>query len=390
LLPFGYQAACVRGSASKIDALMLREYMNAGCALPDPGKPRDFQGGYTDIFKRGVVRNVHHCDARSLYPSIMLERKIAPSGDHLGAFLKLLEKFRAFRLSAKEKMNSARDARERAHFDSQQSALKILINSFYGYLGFAQARFNDFEAAEAVAAEGRAILSGMVDWLRKHGAEPVEIDTDGVYFVPPAFKTKNELAVFRDSLRDSLPAGIEVEFDGEYAAMFSYKMKNYALLDSSGVVTIRGAALKSRGMEPYLRDFLKELLRLKLEMREKEIPALRDKYEKAIRDGDLGVKRLAKTEVLREAPSAYAARIAAGGRGRNAAYELALASGHDYQAGDQLSYYITGSSKKVAAHSAARLVSEWDPAERDENTAYYIAKLNALYDRFAADDDADG
>ncbi len=389
LLPFGYQAACVRGSAAKIDALMMREYMDAGCALPDPDKPRDFQGGYTDIFMQGVIANVHHCDARSLYPSIMLSQGIAPKSDHLGAFLKLLERFRDLRFDARDRMNEARDPVARTHFDSQQSALKILINSFYGYLGFAQARFCDFDAAERIASEGRAILSGMVAWLREHGAKPVEIDTDGVYFVPPAFRANEELESFREALRHSLPDGIEMEFDGEYKTMFSYKMKNYALLDDEGNITIRGAALKSRGIEPYLRDFLKDMIRLKLDMKDDEIPAIKGKYEKAILDGTLGIKRLAKTEVLKQAPSVYVAKIAAGGRGRNAAYEIALRSGHPYQAGDQVSYYITGTAKKVSAHSSARLVSQWDAASRDENTAYYIAKLSSLHERFVGGAESD-
>jgi hypothetical protein len=34
---------------------------------------KEFAGGYTDIFLEGVVKNVVHCDATSLYPSIMLE-----------------------------------------------------------------------------------------------------------------------------------------------------------------------------------------------------------------------------------------------------------------------------------------------------------------------------
>ncbi len=389
MLPMGYQAACVRGNGAKIDALMMREYIKAGCALPDQEKPREFQGGCTDIFMKGVIENVHHCDARSLYPSIMLSRKIAPKSDHLGAFLELLKRFRDLRFRAKDGMQSARDPVERTHFDSQQSALKILINSFYGYLGFAQGRFNDFDAAEKVASEGRSILGGMVAWLREHGAKPVEIDTDGVYFVPPSFRAKDGLEKFREAMRQSLPDGIEVEFDGEYRTMFSYKMKNYALLDQDGTIVIRGAALKSRGMEPYLRDFLKDMIRLKLELKDVEIPAVKEKYEKGIVDGTLGIKRLAKTEVLKEAPSSYAGKIEAGGRGRNAAYEIALRSGHPYQAGDQVSYYITGKAKKVSAHSAAKLVSEWDPAARDENTAYYRAKLDALYQRFTAREDAD-
>ena len=50
-----------------------------------------------------------------------------------------------------------------------------------------------------------------------------------------------------------MPAGIRLEIDGRYAAMFSYKMKNYVLLDAAGEMTIRGSGLKSRGLERFQR-----------------------------------------------------------------------------------------------------------------------------------------
>ena len=382
LIPFSYQNISVRGNATKIDVLILREYARQGCAIPLPDRGRAFAGGYADLFIEGVVRNVHHCDVRSLYPSLMLTRRIGPKNDALGVFHRLLEQLRQFRLEAKEQEKSAASGQSRTHFNALQTTFKILINSFYGYLGFDQVRFSDFDAAEKVASEGRELLRQMVEWLREHGALPVEIDTDGVYYVPPADLAESTLPVFRQSFSAALPAGIEVEFDGEYQSMFSYKMKNYALLTGQGEIVIKGAALKSRGLEPFQRSFLKEMIRLKLEGRDAELPDLRARYEYDIRDRKWPVSKLAKTETLQDAPSTYAAKIGEKGRGRNAAYELALKSGRDYRAGDQLSYYVTGTKKSVQVFASARLVSEWNPVERDENVPYYLGKLDALYEKF--------
>lgn len=381
ILPYSFQNVCLRGNAAKIDALLLREYLHQTTALPYPARAQKFEGGYTDIFKEGVIHNVHHCDVSSLYPSIMLAKKIAPANDELGVFLQMLTFFREYRLDAKRKMLASASQAEKHHFDSMQSAFKILINSFYGYLGFGQARFNDFNAAERVTATGRAIIKNILRWLTEHGAEPIEADTDGIYFVPPAFKSEKEKNAFHEKLAAALPEGIEIEFDGEFPAMFSYKMKNYALLSSQGEIIIKGAALKSRGLEPYLRSFLRDYLRLKLESKDAEIPDLKVKYEKKIAEGSFPITQLAKTENLKDSPDTYSAKIAKGGRGRNAAYELALRSGRVYQAGDQVSYYITGTKKNVAMHAAAKLVSDWQSAKRDENLNYYTAKLDALYKR---------
>lgn len=381
ILPFSYQNVCLRGNATKIDALLMREYLRRSTALPCPEQARGFEGGYTDIFSEGIIHNVHHCDVSSLYPSIMLSKKIAPRRDELGVFLETLAFFRKYRLEAKQKMRQSTASAEKHYYDSLQSAFKILINSFYGYLGCAQARFNDYDAAERVTAEGRSIVKNILRALEKLGSTPIEVDTDGIYFVPPPFKSAGALEAFREKLRASLPDGIDVEFDGEFSAMFSYKMKNYALLSHKGEIVIKGAALKSRGLEPYLRAFLREYLGLKLSSQDDAIPKLLESYRERIARRSLPITQLAKTENLKDSPETYAAKIARGGRGRNAAYELALRSGRTYQAGDQVSYYITGTKKSVAMHEAARMVSDWNPEKRDENTAYYTAKLDALYSR---------
>ena len=68
--------------------------------------------------------------------------------------------------------------------------------------------------------------------------------------------------------------------------------------------------------------------------------------------------------------------------GNVAAYELAAASGRNYKPGDQISYYIKATPKKVAAYEAAKLASEFDPQNRDENVDYYISKLGELVKKF--------
>ncbi|MBT3191593.1 MAG: DNA polymerase II [Verrucomicrobia bacterium] len=384
MLPFSYQNVCVRGNAVKIDALLMREYLQQRQAIPLPAQGRTFAGGYTDMFAEGVISNVHHCDVRSLYPSLMLTQHIEPASDSLGVFLKALRTLRTFRVETKRDMQVCEEGSEKLRLDALQSAFKILINSFYGYLGFSQGHFNDFDAADKVTSEGRSLLRAMIESLREQGAEPIEIDTDGIYFVPPPVAGSDaELAsgmtAFREAFAATLPPGIEIEFDGEYVSMYSYKMKNYALLSADGEMIIKGAALKSRGLERYQREFLREMIRMKLEGREDALPALRQRYDDAIARRNWSVDAFSKTENLQTSPDAYAANRSKGKGSRRAAYELALAASREYKMGDQVAYYVTGEKKNVAVHENSKLVSDWDPDHRDENTAYYRAKLDALY-----------
>src|SRR5882762_9063490 len=405
IFPYNYQDVIVRGNATRINGLFLREYFRQRHSIPELPLPQSFEGGYTDIFFTGVAHNVWHCDVASLYPSIMLQFDCFPVSDRLQIFRHLLTDLRKFRLEAKAKMRAAKNPAEQRHLEAFQNTFKILINSFYGYLGFAQGHFADFDAAARVTQIGRDLLKKMIAWLTERGAQVIEVDTDGIYFVPPssspdsfveagvspakgrgnaadAAATTTEIDQLRQGLAKQLPPGIEVEFDEQFDAMFSYKAKNYALLTRSGDVIIKGGALKSRGLEKFQRVFLEEMIKLIMQGRQEKIAELRDQFEKRIRNGELPIEMLMKTDTLQDSLDKYRAKIAGSARNRAAAYELALASGRGYRPGDQISYYIKATPKKVAAYEAAKLASEFDPQNRDENVDHYISKLDELVKKF--------
>lgn len=384
IFPYSYQNIFVRGNATKINALFLREYLRRKASVPKPpGKSEVFEGGYTDVFLLGVVRNVVHCDVASLYPSVMLEYGIAPSKDELQIFLPLLRDLREFRLEAKKRAQGARDPHERDYFQALQQTFKVLINSFYGYLGTEIHQFADPEAAARVTRIGREIIRHMLGWLKERGARPVELDTDGIFFVPPpGIETEEQARQLVKELSESLPGGIQVEMEGMYRAMFSYKRKNYALLDNDGQVTIKGSALKSRGMERYLREFLSSMIQLLLEGRGDEVQGLFQEFTERIRSHRMDILWLAKTETLTESLESYRQKVAARKRNPSATYELALASGRHYRAGDQVSYYVTGTKKTVRVYENCKLASDYDPENPDVNVEYYVAKLEELYKKF--------
>ena len=381
LVPFSFQNCVTRGTAARIDALLVADYLVHGRSLPAPGPSRPFRGALTESQESGIFRNVWHVDIRSLYPSILISRGVRPTQDRAGIFLAFLADLRQFRLAAKDASRAAPTPAARSHYDALQGSFKILINSFYGYLGFSQATFNDFDLAEAVTAAGREILSSMMEFLERNGCRTIEMDTDGIYFLPAPGMTDTGELVGR--IQTILPPGIDVDLDSTYQAMFSYKSKNYALLSHEGQIAITGAALKSRGLEAFQREYIVELVTLLLRGQAAEVPALYRRYRQAIERHELPLADFAKREVLSTSPGVYRDKLAAGETRRSAAYDLALASKRDYRQGDQMAFYVTGNRKNVGVAESAKLLGEAAPGVRDENVPYYLDKLEKLHTKFA-------
>ena len=382
IFPYSYQSVVLRGNATRIDALMMRAYLAASHSIPAPQPVAPVAGGYTEMRRCGVARGVLHCDVTSLYPSLMLENRHAPASDRLGVFLKLLGDLRSFRVQAKAVARELEGV-ERRNMEALQQTFKILINSFYGYLGFGLGHFNDFGVANEVTRAGRDLIQRAVAQLEAKGAQVIEVDTDGIYFVPPPEVTD---AASADALVEELgavmPEGIRLEIDGRYAAMFSYKMKNYVLLDEDGDMTIRGSGLKSRGLERFQRRFMEEMFALLMRDRHAEIARLHDTWRTRLARHEVGIADLMKTETIQDSLESYKSKISGGERNLSAAYELALKSPRRYQSGDQISYYITGRGLRIKLVEAARMASEYDPANPDENVIYYQAKLAELFEKF--------
>jgi DNA polymerase elongation subunit (family B) len=337
-----------------------------------------------------VASPVLHVDVTSLYPSLMISGGVAPAGDALGVFLELLTHLREVRVAAKRLAQTAPSEEERQHQQALSQSFKILINSFYGYLGFASAHWNDFVAANRVTAEGRRIVTQIVDRLRELGATPVEADTDGVYFTPPPGHAEADDGALLDAVAAGLPEGITLELDGRYAAMFSYKMKTYALLDGRGRLKLKGSAFRSRGLEPFQRRVIEELVRLLVTGGRADAKAVIDRWLADFAAHRVDIRTFARTETLQEPLEGYRERVAAGVRAPSAAYELAAASGRAVQPGDQISYYVAGRTARVPVNEAAKLASLWDRERPDENVEFYQSKVLEIWQRFRRFTEIDG
>jgi DNA polymerase I len=265
MAPRRYERLADAGSATGVlDPLLVRAYLRSGAALPTAGAGdgTEHQGAALHLFAAGVAHRIVKADVASLYPSLMREYRIGPARDRLGALLALVDRLVDRRLAAKAAARAApHGSAERLAHEAMSAAMKLLVNSAYGYLGaVGLTRFADVHAANEVTRRGREVLELICGELAARGVTLLEADTDGVYFsVPDGWSEADERRVVGE-VAALLPAQVRLELDGRYAAMLSHEPKNYALLDHGGALVLRGVAFRSSRAEPYGEDFLRRAL----------------------------------------------------------------------------------------------------------------------------------
>ena len=184
------------GQTSMVEQVMLKEYGRHQRVMPT--KPDDeayderdnedegLKGGAVLDPVRGLHDNVLILDYKSLYPTIMMAHnlcyttlirdmsslkslglseadvEVTPTG---GIFVKntivkgivpsILEDLLNRRMQTKRLMKQTDDEHEILALDATQMALKILLNSYYGYTGYSRARLYSMEMASSVTSIGR-------------------------------------------------------------------------------------------------------------------------------------------------------------------------------------------------------------------------------------------
>ena len=122
--------------------------------------------------------------------------------------------------------------------------------------------------------------------------------------------------------------------------MFSYKMKNYVLIDAAGEITVRGSGLKSRGLERFQRRFMEDIFRLLMRRPAGGYRGVVRRLANAFRGPPVRIAELMKTDTLQDSLEIYRQKISGKAQNLAAAYELALQANGPYHSGDQISYYV--------------------------------------------------
>ncbi|NNC21429.1 DNA polymerase II [Corallococcus exiguus] len=394
MAPRRYERLADAGPATGVlDPLLVRAYVRSGAALPghESGDGTSHSGAALHLFASGVARHIVKADVASLYPSLMRQYRIGPKRDRLNALLALVDRLVDQRLDAKAKGKKAPPGSPERHtYEAISAAMKLLINSAYGYMGaVGLTRFSDVHAANEVTRRGRELLGLMCRELAHRGVTLLEADTDGVYFAVPETWTETDERRVVSEVAALLPPRVKLEFDGRYAAMLSHEPKNYALQPYTGPLLLRGVAFRSSRAEPYGEDFLRRALQHLLAG---DVRTVRDTYVDAVMA--LRRRRVPTFEVsaqvrLTKSPSQY---LATRKQRRELPYEALLTNGREHWSlGERVRIYRATGGRAGLLPEA--LTEDGEPAPRptpgepagddarDYDVEYYVRQLK---DSFAA------
>lgn len=391
MAPRRYERLADAGPATGVlDPLLVRAYLRSGAALPTTiaGDGTEHQGAALHLFAAGVAHRIVKADVASLYPSLMRQYRIGPVRDRLGALLALVDRLVDRRLAAKDAARAApAGSAERLSHEAMSAAMKLLVNSAYGYLGATNlTRFADVHAANEVTRRGREVLGLICRELAARGVTLLEADTDGVYFAVPASWTEADERRAVAEVAALLPPQVRLELEGRYAAMLSHEPKNYALLDHAGRLHLRGVAFRSSRAERYGEDFLRRAVGRLLAGDTAGVRAAYLDTVRALEARELPTRDVTTRVRLTKTPAQYQTTREAR---RELSYEALLAHGRTEWAPGQ--HALVYRAARGGAGLLADPDADHDP--RDYDVEHYVRVLRetftARFDRaFSAEDHA--
>lgn len=307
--------------------------------------------------------------------------RIGPARDTLGVMVALVDQLVEQRLAAKSRAGAAPPgSSERYTHEAMSAAMKLVVNSAYGYLGAGGdlTRFADVHAANEVTRRGRETLALMCRELAARGVTLLEADTDGVYFAVPGTWTEADERRIVAEVGALLPELVQLEFEGRYQAMLSHEPKNYALLGYDGTLTLRGVAFRSSRAEPFGEAFLRGALARLLS---DDIAGVRDVYLRtldALRRRELPTIEVSSRVRLSKSSEDYGA---VRDRRREFAYEALLASGRaHWRVGERVRVYRAENGRPaVVSHGDPPTGPDRNRDPRNYDVAHYASVLRNTF-----------
>ena len=300
------------------------------------------RGGFIFEPKLGIHDCVGEVDFSSMYPTLMAKRNISaetvlckccPDSSlrvpELGynvcekregivpKTLKIILKKRAI---YKRLRNEAEDQGLRQIYDRRQNALKWILVTCFGYLGYRNARFGKVDAHIAVCAFARNALLKTVRVAEERGFEVVHGIVDSLWLKKEGASPKEYVDFCRAVSKE---IGVQLNVEGRYRWIVFLPSRMYTEIPvlnryygvfESGKIKVRGIEAVRRDTPPFVRKAQMDMIRVLAKALNSEafmkriqeaVEVLR-LYVERLRERDVDVRDLIISKQLSMRPDRYA------------------------------------------------------------------------------------
>jgi len=352
-----------------ITSMQLDRAFHEGILIPwRKGEPERFKtawdllvadkGGLVFQPKLGIFEDVAEIDFASMYPTIMAIHNISPETvlcrcceNHRvpeagyticekreGLVPKTLKPILTRRGWLKKMAKGTESRRQKAEgsetdksedrngeekrrkiYDRKQTALKWMLVTCFGYLGYRNARFGRIEAHEAVTAFGREKLLQAKEICEEEGFELLHAITDSLWIRKKNLREEEVLELCR---KISQATGITMSLEGVYQWMTFLPSKvnpespvanRYFGLFKNGKIKARGLAFRRSDMPPFIQEAQLRMLEILAGAKdvkdyESKVPKILDfllEYALKLKHGQAKAEDLIIGKKISQEPNAY-------------------------------------------------------------------------------------
>jgi DNA polymerase I len=233
-----------------VDSLLIPRADERKVGVPTTHRLRreaPIEGGYVHAIRPGLYEWVVVLDFKAMYPSIIISRNLCfttltertenvtvapggtarflPASERRGIIPEILVELLQRRDEFRRLGRAAATPDLAQYYDGLQSAVKILMNSFYGVLASSFYRFTNKEIGAAITAFAREQITGIIRDLEGMGHEVVYSDTDSVFVRSPTPTLAGARAFGEEIARRFTKEGVTFEFQSVYQSFFSHGAK---------------------------------------------------------------------------------------------------------------------------------------------------------------------
>jgi len=233
------------------------------------------RGGFVFEPKLGFHTDVAEVDFTSMFPMLMLTRNISaetvlckccPNSElrvpelgynicekRRGIVPKTLDLLLAKRLKYKGLMKETTDAKQRHVYNMRQAALKWILVTCFGYLGYRNARFGKVDAHIAVCAFARDALLKTAKMAEEHGFEVIHGIVDSLWLKKPKTSPK-EVAEFCKEVSNIISVPLNVEGKYRWIVFLPSKVLEGVPVLNRYYGVFENGKIKMRGIEARRGD----------------------------------------------------------------------------------------------------------------------------------------